>query len=133
METVPIMLILNWGFLLLSLAALVVGMVLTQGRVRLCLGVALALFLCQPLLSQLGAAVMGPRSGLDWMLVFSMLQGVIALGQTGALVAAAVIGARQHTATLAALAAQNDEVPQPGPSPRAPPTLGYWLTERAAW
>lgn len=111
------MLILNWGFLLLSVGAIVVGMVLTRGAIRTWLGVALALFLVQMVIGRLGGFVITQSS----MVVYSAVQGLVALGQTGALVAAAVVGARQHAAAQAALAAQNDEVPQTWTQPQGSP------------
>lgn len=103
-----VMLVLNWGFLAISVGVLGVGMVLTRGRVRVLLGVALGCFLAQLVLGRLGGADWTPAG----MVAVAVLQGLLAIAQTGAFVAAAVVGAREVAASRNELAALTSEPAQ---------------------
>lgn len=101
-------LILNWGYLAISVGVLGVGMVLTRGRARALLGVALVCFLAQLVLGRLGGSNWTPGG----MLAVAILQGLLAIAQTGAFVGAAVVGAREVAASRNELAALTSEPAQ---------------------
>jgi hypothetical protein len=110
-------LLLDWGFLALSAGAMGVGALLTRGRVRLLIVVALVIFLVQltgswlPLSATLATQI----------IVYSVARGLLTVGMTGALVAAAVIGARESRTKDARIAALTEETPETWAQPETSP------------
>ncbi|MGV8850248.1 MAG: hypothetical protein ACOH16_11965 [Propionibacteriaceae bacterium] len=110
-------LVLDWGFLALSVGAVGVGILLTRGRVRVFLVVALVLFLLQLVLG----GVLLPAVTEAQLIGYSVVRGLLSLGVTGAFVAAAVTGAREATATSARIAALTEETPPTWAQPEGSP------------
>jgi hypothetical protein len=110
-------LLLDWGFLALSAGAIAVGALLTRGRVRLLILVALAMFLVQVAVSWLPLQVTVPTQ----MVVYSLARGVLTVGMTATLVAAAVIGARESRTQDARIAALTDQTPETWAQPEGSP------------
>lgn len=110
-------LVLDWGFLALSAGALGVGALLTRGKVRLLLVVALVIFLLQ----LTGSLLPLPSILATQIIVYSVARGLLTLGMTVSLVAAAVIAARESRTKDARIAALTDETPDTWAQPEGSP------------
>ena len=112
---------LNWGFRALSAGAMGVGILMTRGRVRLLLTVALGLFLLELVLHLLPVGDASQAA----MIAFSVVQGVLNVALTATFVAAAVVGVREVRAKDAKIAELSSEQthdtwaqPEGSPDPR---------------
>jgi ABC-type transport system involved in cytochrome bd biosynthesis fused ATPase/permease subunit len=112
--------VFNWVFLVVSVAAIGFGIWLTRGQVRLLLAVSLGLFLLRMLLGRVPIA----DGSENAMLAYSVLQGLLALATTGTMVAAAVTGFREAKASQKRVAELTEETseawaqPEGSPDPR---------------
>jgi hypothetical protein len=112
--------LLNWGSAALVVAAIVAGVVLTNGTVRTLLAAAL-------LLEVLGQTAhwLVPSSiyfaGDTAVFAYSLAQTILSIAPVVVLVIAAVVGVRQVAAKDAALAALTDVTPETWRQPETSP------------
>jgi hypothetical protein len=115
--------LMSYGSMALVVAAMVVGIVLTNGAVRTLLAAALALEVVR-FLANLTVPAFIYSSGDAAVFVWSFVQMVMSVGSALLLVAAAVVGARKVAAKDATIAALVDKPkdtwtqPETSPDPR---------------